>query len=158
LTEEQAQGAKSKLSFTDDLKKAAAGADLVIEAILEDTKIKNDFFKLLGSIVREDTIIATNSSRMVSSLFKDLVPNPSRLCNLHYFHPAMVMKLTEVVQGAHTSEQTAQAMMDFSKNTGKKPIWLKKEIDGFVVNRLLDGIVKEAFFPGGKRHLHAAGN
>ena len=144
LTADQAKNIK--LTCYNDLKEAAADSDLVIEAILEDPEIKKQFFKLLGTIVRQDTIIATNSSRMVSSLFKDLIPNPSRLCNLHYFHPATVMKLTEVVQGPHTSVETAQAMVDFSTNTGKRPIWLKKEIDGFVVNRLLAGINKEAFY------------
>lgn len=146
LTEEQVQSARSRLTVTDDLEKAAVNADLVIEAIIEMPEAKNEFFKRIGGIVREDAILATNSSRMPSSLFKDFITNPSRLVNIHYFHPALVMKLAEVVQGSHTSAETAQAMMDFAAGTGKNPIWLKKEIDGFVVNRLLDGIVNEAFY------------
>jgi 3-hydroxybutyryl-CoA dehydrogenase len=80
---------------------------------------------------------------MVSSMFKDLVENPSRLANLHYFNPALVMKLIEVVQGDHTSPETADLLMEFSRRTGKTPIRLTKECEGFVVNRALGALKRE---------------
>lgn len=146
MTEEQAGSALAKLHIVTSLEEAAKEADLVIEAIVEDKNIKEDLFKQLDKIVSQDTIIATNSSVMVSSMFKDVVSNPSRLINLHYFNPALVMKLTEIVQGPHTSDETVQKLIEFSKITGKKPVWLKKEIDGFIVNRILRAITNEALY------------
>lgn len=146
MTEEQVAGIKSRFHVVETLEEAAKDADLVIEAIVEREDVKRNLFKQLCGIVREDTIIATNSSRMCSSMFKDDVTNPARLVNLHYFNPALVMKLTEVVQGEHCSDETAQAVYDFSKATGKTPVWMKKEIDGFIANRILMAIKNEAFF------------
>lgn len=125
---------------------AVYDADLVIEAVVEQEAVKHALFKQLGNIVRPDTILTTNSSCMVSSIFAHDIPIPARLCNLHYFNPALVMKLTEVVYGKHTSKETAQTVYDFSLSTGKTPIMVEKEIDGFIVNRILGAIYKESRF------------
>ena len=146
MTEEQVAGIKSRFTVADTLEEAVKDADLVIEAIVEREDIKRSLFAQLCTLVREDTIIATNSSRMPSSLFIDAVTNPSRLLNLHYFNPALVMKLTEVVKGEHVSEEVAQAVYEFSKATGKKPIMINKEVEGFVVNRILKAIQNEAYW------------
>jgi len=146
MSPEQVDGIKSRFKITETLEEAASGADLVIEAIVEREDVKTEFFKQLNTLVRKDTIIATNSSCMPSSMFVDCIDNPERLCNLHYFNPALVMKLTEVVRGEHTGEATIQAMMEFSKNTGKSPILLNREIYGFITNRILGAIYREAHF------------
>ncbi len=143
MTEEQVAGIKSRFHLISSLEEAVKDADLVIEAVVEIKEIKKEVFKKLGELARPDAILTTNSSYIVSSDFVDVVPNPSRLCNLHYFNPALVMKLTEVVKGEHTSEETIQAMCDFSRATGKSPAVLKKEISGFIVNRVLSAIYKE---------------
>ena len=144
-TREEADKVLAKFHVVPTLTEAAKDSQLVIEAIIEDIDIKKAFFKEVNAIVSKDCIIASNSSYMVSSLFIACVDNPSRLANLHYFNPALVLKLTEVVQGEHCSDETAQCLMDFSKKTGKTPIWLKKECDGFVVNRCLRALRQEAF-------------
>ena len=144
MTQEQVDGICARFHIVNSLEEAVKGADLVIEAVLEQENVKHALFRQLNDLVRPDTIIATNSSRMVSSLFKDDIANPSRLANLHYFNPALVMKLTEVVRGEHTAEATAKALYDFSAATGKTPILVNKEIDGFIVNRVLGSIYKEA--------------
>ena len=144
MTEEQVAGINSRFAICETLEEALKDADLVIEAIVERKDIKAAVLKQVSDLVRPDTIIATNSSRMVSSLFKDVVANPERLANLHYFNPALVMKLVEVVKGDHCSNETAQALYDFAKATGKSPILIKKEVDGFVVNRILMAINTEA--------------
>ena len=144
MTEEQVAGIRSRVTVCATLEEAAKGADLVIEAIVERRDIKSAVLRQISDLVRPDTIIATNSSRMVSSLFVDDVANPQRLANLHYFNPALVMKLVEVVQGEHCSDETGQALYDFALSTGKTPIRMKKEIDGFVVNRILQTINAEA--------------
>lgn len=144
MTEEQVAQIRSRFTVCATIEEAVKDVDLVIEAIVERKDIKSLVFKQVDALVRPDTIIATNSSRMVSSLFKDDISHPERLANLHYFNPALVMKLVEVVQGEHCSEETAKALYDFAAATGKTPIWIKKEIDGFIANRILRSIRNEA--------------
>jgi 3-hydroxybutyryl-CoA dehydrogenase len=144
MTEEQVAGIKERFTICDTLEAALKDADLVIEAIVEREDIKRSVLKQVSDLVRPDTLITTNSSRMVASMFKNDVANPSRLANLHYFNPALVMKLVEVVKGEHCSQETADTLMEFCKATGKTPILLNREIDGFVVNRILQAINDEA--------------
>ena len=66
------------------------------------------------------------------------------MANLHYFNPAMVMEVVEVVQGPHTAPETAELLVEFCRRTGKRPIWMKREIDGFIANRLLGALLREA--------------
>ena len=146
MTKEKTDSIKERLFFTADLAEAVANADLVIEAVIEVEDVKRDLLKQVSELVRPDTIIATNSSFMASSLFADAVKNPERLANLHYFNPALVLKLTEVVRGEHTAQSTVDALMEFSVNTGKKPVLVQREIDGFVTNRLLNACKNEALF------------
>ena len=144
MTEEQVAGIRSRFTICATLEEALKDVDLVIEAIIERKDIKSAVFQQVSALVREDTIIATNSSRMASSMFVSDVANPSRLANLHYFNPALVMKLVEVVQGEHCSDETAQALYDFAVATGKEPIWIKKEVEGFIVNHMLQALKNEA--------------
>ena len=81
---------------------------------------------------------------MVSSKFADVTQNPERLLNIHYFNPALVMELVEIVRGPHTSEDTIQAAYAFARNTGKQPIVINKEIPGFVANRINAAVTREA--------------
>ena len=144
LTEDQVAKTKSLFSVERDLAKAVEGADLVLEAIIEVESVKHTVLKQISELVSEDTIIATNSSVMVSSIFVDDVKNPARLCNVHYYNPALVMKFVEVVQGPHTSEETARACYNFCLKTGKKPAWLKKELPGFLGNYIYGGLMARA--------------
>jgi len=145
MTEEKVAEIKARFSVTEDLAEACKDADIVVEAIIEDKAAKTELLEKVSKLVREDTIIATNSSFMVSSTFAPVVVNPSRLANLHYFMPALVMKLVEVVKGDHTSQGTIDGLMAFARETGKTPVLVKKEEDGFVVNNVLKVIKEEAY-------------
>jgi len=145
MTEEQVAAIKARFSVTDDLEAACKDADIVIEAIIEDKQAKTDLLGKVSKLTRPDTIIATNSSFMVSSTFADAVEHPERLANLHYFMPALVMKLVEVVKGDHTSQETVDKLMEFGRSTGKTPALVKKEEDGFIVNNILKVIKEEAY-------------
>ncbi len=144
MDEAQVEGIKSRFSVVDTMEAAVGDADLIIEAIVERMDVKHAVLKQVSDLAREDAIIATNSSYMVSSTFKDDVKNPSRLLNVHYFNPALVMKLVEVCKGEHTDPAVADACIKFAEATGKTPILVKKEIDGFIANRVLTAINKEA--------------
>ena len=82
---------------------------------------------------------------MVSSLFKDVVSNPERLTNLHFFAPVLAMKLVEVVKGEHVSDATVEKAMDFCRAVDKTPVLVQKEEDGFIVNNILKVIKEEAY-------------
>lgn len=144
LTEEAAQQASKNLVFTPSVKTAAEDADLVIEAIIEKLDIKRTLFAELDKICPAHTILATNSSYIVSSKIADATARPDKVCNMHFFNPALVMKLVEVVQGNHVSDETIEAVMNAAKKMSKTPVLLHKEIYGFLVNRFLQATRQEA--------------
>ena len=144
MTEEQVAGIKSRFHVVETMEEAMKNADLVIEAVVEREDVKHAVLAEAARLAPKGAIIGTNSSRMVSSRFKQDVPDASKLLNVHYFNPALVMKLVEVVRNDETSDETVEAVMEFSRNTGKTPIIVQKEIDGFVVNRVLSAIYAES--------------
>ncbi|AET66890.1 3-hydroxyacyl-CoA dehydrogenase [Desulfosporosinus orientis DSM 765] len=146
LSQEQADMALDNLCFTPSLEEAAGGADYIIEAAVEKMAIKRKLFADLDRIAPPQAILATNSSYIVSSQIADATKRPDKVCNMHFFNPALVMKLVEVVQGPHTSEETAQITMDLCAKLGKRAVWLKKEIYGFLVNRILSALSQEALY------------
>jgi len=146
LKQEQADQALANLRFTTSLEEAAGDTDFVIEAAVEKMNIKCKLFADLDRIAPPHAILATNSSFIVSSQVADATKRPDKVCNMHFFNPALVMKLVEVVQGAHTSPETAQVTMDLAAKLGKSGVLLKKEIYGFLVNRILAALNHEAMF------------
>jgi len=146
LTEDAAKKARSLISFTDDLNEAVEDADVVIESVQERIDLKRRVFADLDKLAPPKAILTTNSSFIVSSRIADVTNRPSQVCNLHFFNPALIMKLVEVVQGPHVSDETAECMMDFCLKIDKVPILVKKEMDGFVLNRIFAAINKEAMW------------
>ncbi len=146
LTEEQAQAARRNISHTTDLEEAARDADFVIEAVLERLELKRQVFGQLDRLCRPDVVLATNSSFIVSSKIADVTGRPDKVCNMHFFNPALVMELVEVVKGPHVSDETAQLTMDLARRMGKTPVLLKKEVYGFLVNRILAALMHEALW------------
>lgn len=144
LTAAEAEATRGRLRYEPELARAAADADLVIEAVVEDLEVKRRLFAELDRICPPRAILATNSSTLVSSKLASATGRPAKVANLHYFNPALVMPLVEVVQGPHTAPETAQALVEFARRTGKTPILLRKEIFGFVANRLLHALRREA--------------
>jgi 3-hydroxybutyryl-CoA dehydrogenase len=146
LNPEQVTAILARFKVVGNLEEAVKDTDLVIEAIVEKLNIKKELFEQLDRFAPPHAILATNSSSFVSSSLADATKRPDRVANLHYFNPALVMEVVEVVQGAHTSQETAEKLIKFVESLKKTPIWLKKEIDSFVVNRILGAIYREAMF------------
>jgi 3-hydroxybutyryl-CoA dehydrogenase len=144
LTADQAKQARANITFSSNLQEAVKDADYVIEAILEILSLKRKVFADLDKWAPPHTILATNSSFIVSSKIADATKRPGKVCNMHFFNPALVMKLVEVVQGPHTSDETVQIAMDLCKKIEKVPVHLKKEVDGFLLNRIFRAISHEA--------------
>ena len=144
LTQEQVDDVKANLTITGDVDGSAAKGDLVIEAIIEKLDVKRELFERISRLCRPDTVLATNSSNIVSSKLADVTEHPERLMNIHYFNPALVMELVELVRGPHTGDEAVELARTFAINTGKSPIVLNKEIAGFVANRINAAVVHEA--------------
>jgi len=146
LTQEQADQARANLSFTSDLKETVKDADYVIEAVLEVLDVKRKVFADLDKLSPPHAILATNSSYIVSSHIADATQRPDKVLNLHFFNPALVMKLVEVVQGPHVSDETAQISLALCERLEKVGVHLKKEVEGFLLNRIIRAIALEALW------------
>lgn len=109
--------------------------DLVIEAIVERLDVKVKLFKELAGINDTTTILATNTSSIPITQISAAIPNPERVVGIHFFNPAHIMRLVEVVSGAHTSDEVAKTAFDFVKQIKKTPI-MAKDSPGFIVNRV----------------------
>ena len=110
-------------------------ADLIIEAVVERLDVKIDLFNKLAAVNNASTILATNTSSIPITQISAKVQNPERVVGIHFFNPAHIMKLVEVVSGAHTSEEVAKTAYDFVNQIGKVPI-MAKDAPGFIVNRV----------------------
>lgn len=144
LIQEQAEKAQSRIHFTSSLAEAAEKADYVIEAAIEVLDVKRKLFGELDKIAPPHAILATNSSSLVSSLICNATRRPEKVVNLHFFNPALVVKLVEVVQGPHVAEETVAISLDLCKRLEKVAVHLKKEVEGFLLNRILTVINREA--------------
>ena len=146
MTEEEARRAREKVSFTSDLAAAAKDADYVIEAVVEILDVKRKLFGELDRLTPQHAILSTNSSRIVSSRIADATGRPSKVINLHFFNPALVMKLVEVVQGFHTLDETVQISMDLCSRLDKIGALQKKEVEGFCSGRIIRAITDAALW------------
>jgi 3-hydroxybutyryl-CoA dehydrogenase len=146
LTQAQADQARANISFTPSLEEAVKNADYVIEAVLEILEVKRKVFADLDKLAPGHAILATNSSYIVSSRIADVTRRPDKVLNLHFFNPALVMKLVEVVQGPHVSDETAQISLALCERLEKVGVHLKKEVEGFLLNRIIRAIAREAFW------------
>lgn len=134
----------TRFVISNDIDCAAAEADIVIEAVIEKLDVKRELFKRISRLCRPDAILGTNSSNIVSSKIASDVEHPERLMNIHYFNPALVMKLVELVKGPHTSDCAVSTAKAFAESTGKIPIIINKETPGFIVNRINAAVANEA--------------
>ncbi|MCR1832928.1 3-hydroxyacyl-CoA dehydrogenase family protein [Oceanobacillus caeni] len=146
LTEDEKNQAFSNLQLTTDLETAVAEADLVIEAVVEKLDVKRKVFSKLDILAPKHAVLATNSSTIANSKIADVTSRPDKVINMHFFFPPLVMDCVEVVKSNQTSNETAQLAMDFCESIGKTGVLLEKEIYGFIANRLLFALSKEAMY------------
>lgn len=142
LTEEVKEEILSRLSGTTDLN-LASDADLVIEAAVERMDIKKQIFGDLDKICKAETILASNTSSLSITEVASATNRPDKVIGMHFFNPAPVMKLVEVIRGIATSQETFDKVKEISTAIGKEPVEVK-EAPGFVVNRILIPMINEA--------------
>lgn len=144
MTEEDKEAILSRISGTTDMK-LAADCDLVVEAAIENMKIKKEIFAELDSICKESTILASNTSSLSITEVASATKRPDKVIGMHFFNPAPVMKLVEIIRGIATSQETFDAVKELSVAIGKEPVEVA-EAPGFVVNRILIPMINEATF------------
>ena len=142
MGEEKKAAILSNMTFTTDLT-AAADADLVIEAAVEKLEIKQSIFAELDKLCKPETILATNTSSISITAIASATQRPDKFIGMHFFNPATVMKLVEVIRGVHTSQETFDAIFQLSKDIEKEPVEVA-EAPGFVVNKILIPMINEA--------------
>ena len=145
LSEPDAVAALERVRQTTDLAEAARGADFVIEAVFEDLGVKRATFAELDRLAPVGAVLASNSSTMGISKIADATSRPERCVNMHFFYPVLVMDLVEVVRGPLTSGATTERAMAMARAMGRTPVLINKEIDGFIVNRILHAATQEAY-------------
>ncbi len=144
MTQAEVDDVLGNVHGTTDLREAAAGAQVVIEAIFEKMDVKKTLFAELDGICPPDVVFASNTSSLSITEMASATKRADRFIGLHFFNPAPVMKLIEVIRGSETSDATTAFAKAFSMKLGKEPVEVK-ESPGFVVNRLLVPMMNEAF-------------
>lgn len=132
------------LRTAGSLADAAREATIVIEAIIEQFEPKAALFRELDTLCPPDALLATNSSNIRGSRLAEVTARPGQVLNLHFFNPALVMELVEVVVHPHVPEAVVQRAMEFCRRIGKTPVLLHKEVPGFLVNRIFRALTREA--------------
>ncbi len=151
LSQEEADAARERVKPVKNLEDAAGQADFIIEAAFENLDVKQEIFGRLDKICPSHTILASNSSSIVISKIAAVIERKDRAVNMHFFHPALHMKLVEVVKGPDSSEEAAEVAMELARHIGKEPVLLRKEIPGFIVNYVLHALTEAAL------HLYTEG-
>jgi 3-hydroxybutyryl-CoA dehydrogenase len=144
MSEADKEAILSRISGTTDMK-LAADCDLVVEAAIENMKIKKEIFAELDGICKSETILASNTSSLSITEVASATKRPEKVIGMHFFNPAPIMKLVEVIRGAATSQETFNTVKEISEAIQKTPVEVA-EAPGFVVNRILIPMINEATF------------
>jgi 3-hydroxybutyryl-CoA dehydrogenase len=132
------------LSFPTRMEDAVRSADVVFEAIPENPELKRQLFSRLDSCCGPEVIFASNTSALPIHMLAGFSRNPARVIGTHFFNPAQLVPLVEVITSEATSPAVLRLLMDFLAAAGKKPIHVRKDIPGFIGNRLQTALVREA--------------
>lgn len=145
VTKEELEERLSRISFTTDIDSdIVKDADLVIEAVFEDMDIKRETFKKLEDRCRKDTIFCTNSSVMSPSEISRDLKYRDRFVGTHFWNPGHLIPLVEVVKSDASSDEVANIVMEVLTSVGKKPVLCKKDVPGFIANRMQHALWREA--------------
>ncbi|MFS0604728.1 3-hydroxyacyl-CoA dehydrogenase family protein [Peribacillus frigoritolerans] len=146
LTDREKQGALANITYSVDLDCAVRDADFIIEAIPEVIELKLNLYQQLEEIIKPDAIVASNTSTFPISQLMEKASFAERMVITHFFNPGHLVPLVEIVQHEKTKPEIVKTTMDLMRKIGKSPIFLKKEIAGFIANRLQTALMREAFY------------
>jgi 3-hydroxybutyryl-CoA dehydrogenase len=143
LSADDKDAALGRISTTTDLE-AAADADIVVEAVFERVEAKQDVFRELDRVCREDAVLATNTSAIPVTTIASVTERPERVVGTHFFSPVPMMQLCELVRGLKTTDETLATARSFAEELGKTCIVVERDVAGFVTTRLVTALAMEA--------------
>lgn len=143
LTAKESQGLQGRLSHTCE-KDCFKDCDLVVESIIEKMEIKHLFWKEISTLVQEDVILASNTSGLSITEIATVIHKPERFAGMHWFNPAHLIPLIEIIKGAESGKETVDYLYDLSIAIGKEPIRVNKDVPGFIANRIQLAILRES--------------
>lgn len=146
ISEAEAKEVLERIHPTLDLKEAVEDADLIIESIVEDIDEKKRLFAEVDKLAKPEAIIATNTSSISITELASATNRPEKFCGMHFFNPVQLMKLVEIIRGVKTSDETINTVVEVGRRMGKEPVVVKKDVPGFVVNRILVPALNEAMY------------
>lgn len=145
MTESQASLLIQNLSYTTD-KQCFENCDIVIESIIENLQVKQQFYQEISRIVKESTILATNTSGLSINAIAKEIYKPERFIGMHWFNPAHLILLIEIIKRDQTREDVAHAVYDLALAIDKKPVIVHQDIPGFAANRIQFAVLREALY------------
>jgi 3-hydroxybutyryl-CoA dehydrogenase len=136
MTEDQKREVLGRIKGTTRMKDLT-DVDFVIEAVFEDLELKKNVFRQLDELIRSEVILTTNTSSMSVTEIAMSTKRPEKVAGMHFFNPAPLMRLVEVIRGYDTSDETIRIIMEITRKMGKECVEVKKDTPGFIVNRLM---------------------
>jgi 3-hydroxybutyryl-CoA dehydrogenase len=143
ITQEDMDAVLSRITWTTGFD-WAENSDFVIEAALENIDLKKEIFQKLDSLCAPETILATNTTALSVSEIASVTSRPDKIIGMHFFNPAVIMKLVEIIRGDQTADETVSATREFAEKLGKVPVVTFKEAPAGIVSRVLAGLLNEA--------------
>lgn len=136
MTEEARQATLARIEGTTQMEDFAA-ADFMIEVVVEKMELKKEVFEALDKICRPEVILTTNTSSMSITAIAATTNRPEKVCGMHFFNPAQIMRLCEVIRGLKTADETIATATELARAFGKTTVEVKKDSPGFIVNRVM---------------------
>ncbi|MEK6966536.1 MAG: 3-hydroxyacyl-CoA dehydrogenase NAD-binding domain-containing protein [Thermoproteota archaeon] len=146
ISQSQAEQIYSRIKPVIDLKEAVKDCQLVIEAVPEIMDLKRKVYDELDKVASNDVIFASNTSTLPITEIANTTSRPNRVIGIHFFNPPQLMKLVEVIPGKQTSSEIVDKTVEFVRSVKKEPVLCKKDVPGFIVNRLFIPLVHEACY------------
>ena len=143
VLQESATAVANRIVATTDYE-AARDADLVVEAVFEEVPVKLEVLRALDGICKPGAILGSNTSTIPISTLADATKHPERVIGIHFFGPVPLMRLVEVIPNPKTGETVVEQVLAFARSVGKNPVLVKKDIPGFLMNRIFGAMVCEA--------------
>ena len=146
IRKEDADATLARISTTTSYEQAGRDIDLAIEAVPENMELKKKVFSTLDSVAPPNAILASNTSTLSITEMGKTTKRPDKVAGMHFFNPPIMMALIEVIKGDSTSQETINTLAELAKKLGKTPIIVRKDVRGFIVNRVLGAVFNEAFW------------
>lgn len=146
IRQEEANAALARISTTTSYEQAGKDVDFAIEASPENMDLKRKVFTKLDQVTPPHAILASNTSTLSITEMARATKRPDKVAGMHFFNPPQLMALVEVIKGENTAQETINTLAELSKKLGKTPIIVRKDVRGFIVNRVLGSVFNEAFW------------